>query len=324
MTSAEIAYFDATRRECDNEKNQKDRILYYAFAVSGAVGFFGLFALEKTRTFPQTVSIAMFCVALLLLIAALLAYRRSKLQYQIYRWRSLYELVEICKEPSSDWTPVESVVMRGVHERRYGVHDVYIFVGATLPVATLLGWEIVVLIDTSQIGWGMFFTGLGGAILYFACRILSGPLLWWSTPLTEQLSRGIKEPKPASVAEPKPRNPVLRVVSLLPNPAGLDTHDETVDIENGSDSPVSLVGWRLRDSAGSEWRLDQDGSIPARATVSIKRNTRPMALSNSGDSVDLIDPTGNLAQRVTYGPAAEGVTITVAAIAAKSRRSMGG
>ena len=47
----------------------------------------------------------------------------------------------------------------------------------------------------------------------------------------------------------------VRIVALLPNPAGTDAGNEQVTIRNDSASGVNLAGWVLRDRAGNEFAL---------------------------------------------------------------------
>jgi len=61
------------------------------------------------------------------------------------------------------------------------------------------------------------------------------------------------------------------------------------------------VGWKLRDRAGQVWTLDLLGTLQPGEEKVIKRNGQAMAMNNGGDTIDLIDPMGNVVQSVTYG-----------------------
>lgn len=92
----------------------------------------------------------------------------------------------------------------------------------------------------------------------------------------------------------------IRIASLLPNPAGDERQDEAVTLISLAAKPVSLAGWTLRDLAGKTWKLGELGEIAPGETKTIRRAGQPMALNNSGDTVELIDPSGVVVHRVTF------------------------
>jgi exonuclease III len=100
---------------------------------------------------------------------------------------------------------------------------------------------------------------------------------------------------------PPPGMGVARITKLLPNPAGNENQNEKVWIKNMGTANVNLVGWRLRDRAHTEWKLDELGSIAPNEEKAIQRNGKPMALNNGGDTVDLLDASGGVVQTVDYG-----------------------
>ena len=102
----------------------------------------------------------------------------------------------------------------------------------------------------------------------------------------------------------------IRIVGLIPNPAGDERLNEQVTLENSSSAPVSLAGWRLRDLAGKIWALDSGGSLAAGQRVTILRNGQPLALNNGSETVELLDPAGVPVQTVEYSGASEGQVIT--------------
>jgi len=99
-----------------------------------------------------------------------------------------------------------------------------------------------------------------------------------------------------------PSDPVtatgVRLVSLLPNPAGDDKGRESVAIRNFTAAAVSLSGWKLKDAAGNTFALA--GSIPAGGTLSIVMTNNSMPLNNNGDTVTLVDDSGAERHSVSY------------------------
>ena len=97
----------------------------------------------------------------------------------------------------------------------------------------------------------------------------------------------------------------LRILSLLPNPAGRDEDDESVTLRNNSNGPINLSRWSLRDLSGQRWALTAQGSLNANTDITIKRNGQPMSLNNNGDTIELLDPNENVVQVLRYGQVRE-------------------
>ncbi|MCJ7747642.1 MAG: lamin tail domain-containing protein [Desulfobacterales bacterium] len=102
----------------------------------------------------------------------------------------------------------------------------------------------------------------------------------------------------------------VKIESLLPNPVGNENQNEEAAIINLGTQPVSLIDWKLRDLAGKTWALDSLGTLNVQERKSIKRNGQPMALNNNGDTIALIDSSGNVVHAMTYSSAEEGAVIT--------------
>ena len=111
-------------------------------------------------------------------------------------------------------------------------------------------------------------------------------------------------------ASPSPSLNKVRITSLLPNPPGNENINEEVTIKNLGTQSVNMSRWKLRDKARRIWTLESLGILKPGEEKPIKRNGQPMALNNNGDTIDLIDPYGNVVQTVTYGRVAEREIIT--------------
>lgn len=92
----------------------------------------------------------------------------------------------------------------------------------------------------------------------------------------------------------------VRIVSLLPDPAGDDFINEQITLKNLGNTPVSLTGWQARDLAGNIWTLDAAGHLAPGETRPIVRDGQPMSLNNGGDEIELVAPDGSVAQSVAY------------------------
>lgn len=100
------------------------------------------------------------------------------------------------------------------------------------------------------------------------------------------------------------------IESLLPNPVGSDRDLEEVTIRNDGPGVVDLTGWWLQDAAGRRWPLTELGTVAAGASETTVRHGFPMNLNNDGDTVTLIDATGQTIDQFTYSTSSEGVRIT--------------
>jgi hypothetical protein len=105
----------------------------------------------------------------------------------------------------------------------------------------------------------------------------------------------------------------LRIVAVLPNPHGDDAQLEEVHTANGGATATPLTGWRITNAARQQdWTLTaQDGTVAPGQTVIVVRRGRPMSLRNTGDSVVLLNPTGETADTKSYGNAPEREAVPV-------------
>lgn len=101
----------------------------------------------------------------------------------------------------------------------------------------------------------------------------------------------------------------VRIVELLPDPPGDDRQHETATLRNFGAAAVDLTGWRLRDLSGGTWSLDPIGTLAPGAHATVVRLGQRMSLNNDGDTVELIDASGAVVQRVSYGRVGEGEAV---------------
>lgn len=108
-----------------------------------------------------------------------------------------------------------------------------------------------------------------------------------------------------------PAAAAVRLVGLLPNPAGDERQTEEVTVRNTGGTPVELRGWTVQDVTGQSWSLDSLGTLPAGAERTLLRRGQAMSLNNGGDTVALVGPDGVVVQSVTYPRIGEGERFTV-------------
>ncbi len=101
----------------------------------------------------------------------------------------------------------------------------------------------------------------------------------------------------------------IHIVSLLPDPEEDESLNESITLRNDGTQTVSLDGWRFRDAANRYWHLS--GVIDGGDERTFTRNRQQMALNNDGDTVCLLNPSGEVVDSVTYTSSTEGEPIIV-------------
>lgn len=105
----------------------------------------------------------------------------------------------------------------------------------------------------------------------------------------------------------------VRIIRLLPHPKIDERQNEEVTIKNFSSSSVNLKGWRLRDTTGKFWILDDLGILESLGQPgdqkAIKRNGQSMGLNNTGDTIQLVNSKEKVVHSVVYHQAEEGKEI---------------
>ena len=109
---------------------------------------------------------------------------------------------------------------------------------------------------------------------------------------------------------------VVLITEIMPDPSAVrDAAGEWFEIYNpDGEQAVSLDGWTIGDVGGDVHRISGTVEVPPGGYVVLARNSdstvnggitvgygyRGFNLTNSGDAIELVDPTGKLVDRVTY------------------------
>lgn len=98
------------------------------------------------------------------------------------------------------------------------------------------------------------------------------------------------------------------VNEFLPNSAGADATDEFIELKNLSSEAVDLSGWQLDDAPGgsSPYRIPSGVVLPAGGIRSFSSAETKIALNNNGDTVRLLDPSGQVQSQYNYETATKG------------------
>ena len=130
----------------------------------------------------------------------------------------------------------------------------------------------------------------------------------WTTTATEGAANkeGVKEEEEKGIVKDAKQETSTQILlsELLPNPAGPDGTDEWIEIENTGNTSVYLGGWQLTD--GSRYYTIGDLSIQRGEFLLFEVGETKINLNNTGDTVYLIDPFGEIIHGTTYADSTEG------------------
>ena len=114
----------------------------------------------------------------------------------------------------------------------------------------------------------------------------------------------------ADAPHPPPPPRSVRIVAARPHPDADEKLNEEIHLKNFGAEPIDLRGWLLKDAAGDAWQIEErdvadlpEGKLAAGAVVIVRRNGRAMSLTNSGDSITLVDPEHHVLDIKTYNDA---------------------
>lgn len=121
-------------------------------------------------------------------------------------------------------------------------------------------------------------------------------------------------PPPAQPSSPNPQpppKPLPRVAlsELLPDPIGDDAGGEWIELVNLEDKEADVNGLMLDDStAGGAYTFPDKTIVEPRGYLAVARADSKIALTNAGDEVKLMWPSGEFIEVVTFGKAPEGAS----------------
>lgn len=102
----------------------------------------------------------------------------------------------------------------------------------------------------------------------------------------------------------------VEITELFPDPTSpaTDSSDEFIELFNAGTEAALLNGWKLRDAAGHASSLD-GVSLQSGQYLALMSSQTKISLNNSGDTVSLINPAGEIVMTTPdYGAAQEGLT----------------
>lgn len=103
--------------------------------------------------------------------------------------------------------------------------------------------------------------------------------------------------------------PKIELSELFPNPQSpqSDAIDEFIELFNPTGQDVDISGWKLRDDSGAEYII-KNKIIQSGYRLAIKATESKITLNNTGDTIQLINPNGEVVdESANYGDAQEGL-----------------
>lgn len=104
----------------------------------------------------------------------------------------------------------------------------------------------------------------------------------------------------------------VTINEVLPNPSGPSSEDtEWIELFNSDGIPVDMTGWKLDDEDGgsSVYIIASGSGIVASGFLVFEKSITNIALNNTGDTVRLINPAGDIVDSHTYAGTDEDISI---------------
>lgn len=98
------------------------------------------------------------------------------------------------------------------------------------------------------------------------------------------------------------------IQNVLPNPDGKDDGDETITLKNNLNESIGLEGWALVNQKGKLYPLDGI-KVEAYGKKTIDPSDFGLTMTNTSDQISLMDPAGNLIDRINWSDAGSGQLI---------------
>lgn len=89
------------------------------------------------------------------------------------------------------------------------------------------------------------------------------------------------------------------ISEILPNPAGVDTAAEFIELYNSGSETLDLKNWQLTDGA-TIYHVPENTALAAKSYLAFFSAQTKISLNNSGDTVSLLSPASDLVSRLNY------------------------
>ncbi len=121
------------------------------------------------------------------------------------------------------------------------------------------------------------------------------------------LSNQKNSDSPSSVFAPAPMAASSTIIlnEFMPNPKGMDTDKEFIELKNISAATVKLDKWRLEDSRRKKFIFSSSTVISPNGFLTVWSKDSNISLNNSNDAIKLFNPDGQIADQINYNEPAE-------------------
>ncbi len=93
------------------------------------------------------------------------------------------------------------------------------------------------------------------------------------------------------------------ISEVLPSPEGSDTENEFIELFNANNFIADISGFKIRDTIGTvkTFTIPIGTKIPANGFLAFKSSQTKISLNNSGDGVEMLDPSGKIIDSTNFG-----------------------
>lgn len=110
------------------------------------------------------------------------------------------------------------------------------------------------------------------------------------------------------ITKPADRPILLYLSEVLPSPEGADTENEFIEIFNTANFTADISGFKIKDTIGAikTFTIPIGTKISANNFLTFKSGQTKISLNNSGDGVELLDPSGKIIDSIDFGKSQSG------------------
>ncbi|MDD5738868.1 MAG: helix-hairpin-helix domain-containing protein [Candidatus Pacebacteria bacterium] len=111
-----------------------------------------------------------------------------------------------------------------------------------------------------------------------------------------------------NITKPADRPILLYLSEVLPSPEGPDTENEFIELFNPNNFTADISEFKIKDKTGAikTFTIPTGTKILANNFLTFKSSQTKISLNNSGDGVELLDPSGKMIDSTDFGKSQSG------------------
>ncbi len=117
------------------------------------------------------------------------------------------------------------------------------------------------------------------------------------------------KPSPLPIIEKPVNYPTNIFLSeVLPSPEGADTENEFIEIFNANNFEADISDFKIKDKIGAikTFIIPEGTKIKENSFLTFKSSQTKISLNNTGDGVELLDPSGKIIESTDFGKSQSG------------------